>query len=758
MNHSILEAIGHTPLVEIKKMNPNPRVRLLAKLEYFNPGGSIKDRPALFMIQAGETSGELTHAKTVIEATSGNTGIGLALVCAVKGYKLLLTMSEAVSEERRKILKARGADILPTPGHLGTDGAIEEAYRLARENPDAYFMTDQFNNPANWRAHYDGTAREVWQQTGGAITTLVAAMGTTGTLMGMQRRLKEFNPDIQIVGVEPYLGHKIQGLKNMKEAYCPEIFEKARLDKKVNIDDEEAFEMTRRLAREEGLFVGMSSGAAVVVAIKEAAAMPEGTIVVILPDSGERYLSTPLFTVREKVDLTLFNTMSRSQEPFEPMVPGKVSMYSCGPTAHARMNPGECRRMVFADLLCRYLELRGYAVKHIMNITDLDDKTILGSEKAGMDLSEFTKGHISAFMKDLALLNIKPAADYPPASEHVDEMVDVAGKLLANGFAYEKLKSLYFNIGRFADYGRLSGIDIDKIRLGATVDLDEYEKDNPRDFTLLKRSKLSELKRGIYTKTKWGNVRPSWHIQCAAISMKYLGESFDIHTSSRGLVFPHHENENAIAAALTGKPLARYWVHCEPVQTDDHEMGSNGSELSLQNLIELGFSAREVRYWLLSSHYRKPITLSLSRLRYAKRSLNRLDSCIQALGMVKQAKPYPEADQLLYDIKQGFTSAMDDDLNTPAALASLFKIIKRINILILEDRLDAAAAAKITDAFRNMDAVLKIFDFSIVSLDQEVKRLIQKREKSRKEKNWALADSLREDLQARGVALRDGKL
>jgi len=433
-------------------------------------------------------------------------------------------------------------------------------------------------------------------------------------------------------------------------------------------------------------------------------------------------------------------------------------MYSCGPTAHARMNPVECRRMVFADLLCRYLEFRGYAVKHIMNITDLDDKTILGSEKAGMDLSEFTKGHIEAFMQDLAFLNIRPAADYPRASEHVDEMVAVAGKLLARGFAYEKLKSLYFNIGRFADYGRLSGIDIDKIRLGATVDLDEYEKDNPRDFTLLKRSKLSELKRGIYTKTRWGNVRPSWHIQCAAISMKYLGESFDIHTSSRGLVFPHHENENAIAAALTGKSLARYWVHCEPVQTDDIEIGSDKPEWSLQDLIDRGFSAREVRYWLLSSHYRKPVTLSLTRLRYARRALNRLDVCLQALSMAAQTKPYPEADQLLYDIKQGFTSAMDDDLNAPAALASLFKVIKRINILILENRLDAAAAAKIMEAFRNIDAVLKIFNFKVVALDQKLTHLMQAREKARKEKNWRLADSLRDELQARGVALRDGKI
>jgi len=758
MKHSILEAIGNTPMVEIKKLNPNPRVRLLAKLEYFNPGGSIKDRPALFMIADGEQSGVLTPAKTVIEATSGNTGIGLALVCAVKGYKLLLTMSEAASVERQKILRARGADILLTPGHLGTDGAIEEAYRLARENPDAYFMTDQFNNPANWRSHYYGTAVEVWQQTGGAITLLVAAMGTTGTLMGMQRRLKEFNPDIRIIGVEPYLGHKIQGLKNMKEAYCPEIFEKERLDRKVNIDDEEAFEMTRRLAREEGLFVGMSSGAAMAVAVKEAAAMPEGTIVAILPDSGERYLSTPLFTVREKIDLKLFNTMSRSEEPFEPMVPGKVSIYSCGPTAHARMNPVECRRMVFADLLCRYLEFRGYAVKHIMNITDLDDKTIFGSEKAGMDLSEFTRGHIEAFMRDLALLNIRPAEDYPRASEHVAEMVAMADKLLAKGYAYEKLKSLYFNIGRFGGYGRLSGIDVDKIRLGATVDLDEYEKDNPRDFTLLKRSKLSELKRGIYTKTRWGNVRPSWHIQCAAISMKYLGESFDIHTSSRGLVFPHHENENAIAAALTGKSLARYWIHCETVRIDEDEIGSDNPDWSLQDLIDRGFSAREVRYWLLSSHYRKPVTLSLSRLRYARRALNRLDACLQALGIVVRTQPYPEADQLLYDLKQGFTSAMDDDLNTPAVLAALFRIIKRINILILEDRLDAAAAAKITEAFRNMDTVLKIFNFEPLALDPEVTHLIQSREKARKEKNWELADSLREALQARGVALRDGKI
>ncbi|MBL7207655.1 MAG: cysteine--tRNA ligase, partial [Desulfobacterales bacterium] len=699
MNYSILDTIGNTPLVEIKRLNPNPRVKILAKLEYFNPGGSIKDRSALFMIKAGEKSGELTMNKTVIEATSGNTGIGLALVCSVKGYKLLLTMSESASVERQKILKARSAEILLTPSHLGTDGAIEEAYRLARENPEIYFMTDQFNNAANWQAHYHGTAEEIWKQTTGKVTMVVATMGTTGTVMGISKRLKEYNPDICIVGVEPYLNHKIQGLKNMKEAYRPEIFDKNLLDKKVNIDDEEAFEMTRRLAKEEGIFAGMSSGAATVIARKEAKNMAEGTIVVIFPDGGERYLSTPLFDARDRAKLRVFNTMGKSKEPFEPILPGKASMYSCGPTAHARIHMGECRRFVFADLLCRYLEYRGYSVTHIMNITDMDDKTIHGSEKAGLSLSEFTGKHIESFMTDLKTLNIKPADKYPRASEHVEDMVALAEKLVNKGFAYEKLHSIYFDISRFSDYGRLSGIDVDKIRLGATVDLDEYEKDNPRDFTLLKRSKLSELKRGIYVKTDWGNVRPSWHLQCAAISMKYLGESFDIHTSGRELVFPHHENEIAIAGSVTGKPLAKYWMHCDRVLVDGKKMDENKTGGTLADLNNMGYSKRIIRYWLIASHYRKPVTLSTDRLNSAEHSLKRLDSCIQALLNIEEGAPYPELDdQLLYDIKHGFNDAMDDDLNISAAMASIFKIVKQINILVLKKMIDPIGASRIMDA------------------------------------------------------------
>jgi len=253
-------------------------VRIFTKLEGQNTGGSgsMKDRIARYMIEAAERDGVLTPDKTIIEATSGNTGIGLALVAAVKGYRILLTMSEAVSEERVKILKALGAKLEFTPAHLGTDGAIEHGYELVRENPETYWLADQFNNEANWMSHYHGTAMEIWKETEGRLNAVIATMGTTGTLMGISRRFRELDSRIQIIGVEPYLGHKIQGLKNMKESYRPGIFEKARADRIINVDDEEAFETARLLARKEGLFVGMSSGAAMAVALKAAGEMKAG--------------------------------------------------------------------------------------------------------------------------------------------------------------------------------------------------------------------------------------------------------------------------------------------------------------------------------------------------------------------------------------------------------------------------------------------------------------------------------------------------
>ena len=741
MSFTILDAIGNTPLVQIGRMSPNPRVKLLAKLEYLNPGGSIKDRPALYMIEAAERSGELTPEKTVIEATSGNTGIGLAMVCAVKGYRLLLAMSESVSIERQRILKARGAEILLTPGRLGTDGAIEEVYRLLRENPGRFVAVDQFNNEANWKAHYDGTAEEIWRQTSGAVTTLVAAMGTTGTLMGVSRRLKEYNPGIRIVGVEPYLGHRIQGLKNLREAYCPEIFEKQRLDGKVNVDDEEAFETARRLAREEGLFVGMSSGAAMAAAIQEAGRMTEGTLVVILPDGGERYLSTPLFAAPEKVDARLFNRLTRTRERLAPLTPGRVAVYTCGPNLQRPLQMAEARRFVMADLLCRYLRWRGLAVKQVVDLVDTE---------AGADAAALPAPDVERFMQELALLGVRPADHYARSRDHVEEMLALARKLAAKGVAYEKLRSLYFDLSMAHGYGRLSGIDIAKVKVGAAADLSDYEKQNPRDFALFRRCRLSELKRGAFIKSEWGNVRPSWHLQTAAMAMKHLGEGFDIHVSSHDLVFPHHENENAIAEALFGNPLARCWLQSEQVL---------GDAPAPADLAAMGFSGREIRYWLLSVHYRKPLAFSTGRLEDARRSLQRLDGCVRSLMRVTGGRACPEADQLAYDLRQGLRAAFDDDLNLPAAVAAVFKTAKRINTLAAGGLLDVHGAGRLVAALRDIDAVLNLFDFGASpAVDAKARELLAARERARASGDWALADRLRAELIARGVSVQDAKV
>lgn len=756
MTNSILDYIGNTPLLEIKRLNPNPsKVRIFAKLEYMNPGGSIKDRAALYLVNEAEKSGELTHDKIVVEATSGNTGIGLALVCAVKGYRLILTMSESASVERQKILRARGAEIRLTPGNMGTDGAIEEAYRLGRENPELYFVSDQFNNEANWKSHYYGTAEEIWNQTEGKITHLVATIGTTGTLMGCSRRLKELNPEIKVIGVEPYLGHKIQGLKNLREAYVPEIFDKKRLDEKPNIEDEEAYEMARRLSREEGLFVGMSSGAAMAMAAKKAIELEEGVIVAIFPDGGERYLSTSLFTVQTPLDFRLFNTNTRRKEKIEPIFPGKISMYSCGPTAHDRMHLGECRRFVFADLIYRYLVYHGFEVNHVINITDMDDKTIDKSEKEGKSLTEFTEHYIKLFRQDCDFLNIMPATKYPKVTDHLPDMVEMTERLMEKGVAYEKYHSIYFDISKLPEYGGLSGVDLEKIRLGATVDLDEYEKDNPRDFTLFRRIRLSELKRGIYVKTKWGNVRPSWHIQCAAMSMKYLGGTFDIHTSSIQLVFPHHENEMAIAMAITGKPLANCWTHCERVIADGKTVDDRDPRLTLNDLVEKGFSKRETRFWFLSTHYRKPLTYSESGMDSIAKSLSRIDSCINSLLAYQGGRQHPDIDQFVYDIRKDFTDAMDDDMNISEVMAGFFKAVKKINSLVSEKKISSDDSLKILDVLKKIDRVLGIMDFSVSGSRPEINALIEERNTARSQKDWERADRIRNRLIDLGVVVQD---
>jgi cysteine synthase B len=291
----ILDLIGNTPLVRINYPEGVNGVRILGKLEGNNPGGSIKDRIAYFMIQKAEEMGLLTGDKIILEPTSGNTGIGLSMVAATKGYRCLLTLPECVSLERRNTLKAFGAELEVTPGCEATDGAIRRAHQIFESNPDKYFMPNQFENLNNVNAHYMGTGAEIINQTGGEIDVFVAGMGTTGTLMGVSRRLKEYNPAIKVVGVEPVEGHTIQGLKNMKEAIVPKIYDPKRIDMIIQVNDDKAYDTCRWLALTQGIFVGMSSGAAVYGAIQAAKDITSGTVVCILPDRGDRYLSTTLF-------------------------------------------------------------------------------------------------------------------------------------------------------------------------------------------------------------------------------------------------------------------------------------------------------------------------------------------------------------------------------------------------------------------------------------------------------------------------------
>jgi len=292
---NLLSVIGNTPLVELNNLNGNSKVRIFGKLEGSNPGGSVKDRPAYYMLKKAEESGELTKGKIILEPTSGNTGIALAMIGAARGYKVKLCMPECVSVERRRVIEAFGAEAVLTPANGGTDGAIKKAHQLITEEPDKYYMPNQFENENNVLAHYKTTGPEIFSQTKGEIDILVAGMGTGGTLMGTGKYLKEKKPQIKIVGVEPTVGNKIQGLKNMQESIVPKIYHSEKLDEKITVEDDPAYEVTRLLATKEGIFVGMSSGAAVVGALRIAKKMDSGIIVAILPDRGDRYLSTTLF-------------------------------------------------------------------------------------------------------------------------------------------------------------------------------------------------------------------------------------------------------------------------------------------------------------------------------------------------------------------------------------------------------------------------------------------------------------------------------
>jgi cysteinyl-tRNA synthetase len=758
---NILDLIGNTKIVPINRLNPHKKVIIYAKIEAGNPGGSVKDRVALSMIETAEKTGELTPDKTVLEATSGNTGIGLAMVCAVKGYRCQLIMPESASIERRKIMEAYGAEILLTPGKRGTDGAIEKAYAMAREHPDQYFLTDQFNNDANWMAHFRTTGPEIWEQTGGRVTDVVATLGTSGTVMGLCRYFTENHPEVRITAVEPFLGHKIQGLKNMKESYKPGIFNKSKPYQIINIPDEEAFRHARLLARKEGIFAGMSSGAALYAALTVAEQLEEGVIVVILPDSGDKYLSTELFTRKKEkkartTGLRFFNSLNHKKEIFQPLSPNRVTFYACGPTAHEHTNLAHCRRFIVADLIHRILLNKGYNVHFYMNFTDLDDNTITGAAKAGIPLKEFTEHYISEFMQEIEALGVQKATGYPRASDHVNEMINIAHELVHKGSAYEQHGSVYFDISKFKNYGKLSRVPLDKILVGKTVDLDDYEKNNPLDFTLMKRSTLAELKSGIFYQTDRGNMRPGWHIECAAMTLHYLGDTMDIHTSGRDLIFPHHENENAIAESLTGKPLARFWIHSELLLVDGKKMSlDNNNVVTLRQLIEQGYTPREIRFFMIRNHYRKPINFSLKKLEAARASLRRLDEFTRKIQCLPPDLPHPKVAAYVTEMEESFQAAMDDDMNVSKAFGSLFDFIKKVNPIINDGQLDRDQKQYIKETLARIDSVLHVLKLEECPLAPEIDKLIQEREKARKQKDWAKADDVRIRLAEQGITVID---
>jgi cysteinyl-tRNA synthetase len=429
-------------------------------------------------------------------------------------------------------------------------------------------------------------------------------------------------------------------------------------------------------------------------------------------------------------------------------------MYSCGPTVYDFAHIGNFRAYIFSDLLRRYLEYRGYKVKLIMNITDVDDKTIKNSRAKGMKLREYTERYKAAFFEDLKKVNIKPGYAYPEATGHIKEMVDLVGALLKKGYAYKSDDgSVYFDISKFKGYGELAKLDMKGLKAGARVSSDEYEKDQAHDFALWKA--WTEEDGAVSWDTSIGKGRPGWHIECSAMSTKYLGSTFDIHTGGVDLVFPHHENEIAQHKAATGKPLARFWLHNEHLLVDGKKMSKSlGNFYTLRDLFGKGHKPKAVRYILLATHYRQKLNFTIKALKSAESSVNRL---LDFMDMLEKpaGKEFAGLKKVLDKARKGFDKAMDNDLNIAEALASIFDLVKEVNVLSEKGNLGKKGAKMVKDLMLEFDGVLGILEEEKLPLGKQVEILIYKREKARKEKDWKEADAIRDKLKEMGVVLED---
>lgn len=453
--------------------------------------------------------------------------------------------------------------------------------------------------------------------------------------------------------------------------------------------------------------------------------------------------------------LRFYNSLTRRLEDFQPLNQTQVGYYSCGPTVYNYAHIGNFRAYMFEDILHRTLSYAGYNVKQVMNLTDVDDKTIRGSRQKGLALKDYTAPYIQAFFEDIKSLNITPAEVYPAATDHIPEMVNLIQVLFDKGLAYKSADgSVYFSVSKLPEYGKLAHLDRENLRVGVRMSQDEYDKESFGDFALWKG--WDENDGDVVWEAPWGKGRPGWHIECSAMSMKYLGETFDIHTGGIDNLFPHHENEIAQAEGATGKPFVKTWLHCAHLRVNGEKMSKSlGNFFTLRDLMDKGYTGREIRLVLISAHYRQPLNFTFDALAAAKTSLARLDDCLERLEALAgentaPTEPLPGAEHI-----EAFDVAIADDLNTPEALAAFWKLVREANT-----NADASTAAGYIAQFKRLDQVLGIVDFGRrkkEAIPEEILALAKARQEARAQKNWAESDRLRDELAAKGWAVRDSK-
>ncbi len=474
--------------------------------------------------------------------------------------------------------------------------------------------------------------------------------------------------------------------------------------------------------------------------------------------------------------IRFFNSLSGEVETFQPIQKEIVKLYTCGPTVYDFAHIGNYRAYMFEDLLKRFLRFMGFKVIHVMNITDVDDKTIKGANAKGLSLAEYTQKYTKAFFAGLDTLKIARADYYPRATENVREMADMVKVLYEKGYAYQKEGSYYFDISKFKDYGKLSNINQKELKSGVRIDSDEYEKESVHDFALWKARKEGE----VYWETEIGPGRPGWHIECSVMSAKYLGDSFDIHCGGVDNIFPHHENEIAQSEAATGKKFVNYWLHCQHLIRDGQKMSkSRGNIITLEELIDsYNADPMALRLLLLSTHYRKMLNFTFAALNQAKSSLDRINEFVSQLGSLSlEEGETSEVLALVNEMRQKFIQALSDDLNFSSSLTAVFEMIKKVNILTAQNKILKTDAKNVIKAIASINKVLRIVSFppgisvneraevgpevdvkfEEQSLPEEIENRINEREKARQQKNYALADKIRDELMEQGFVLEDTK-